>query len=136
MRLRTAAAAILVTCLAFVGAAPAVAQGGTPTAPPAPVNLRVERDAAGLIQTFRWDRPPGHEGHLHYHLWMESQPEFFSAAAVEGTSELFVPAHRTPACDGCEYAPEQTITVWVVARGPGNLDSPPSDRIVLACCPF
>lgn len=137
MRSSTAAATALFACLLLFGATPAMAQPGIPTTEPpnAPTNLRIERDTEGFIQFFRWDTPTGSDEPLTYYLWMDSEPQFFGPGAVENTSGLFVEADLTPVCDGCQYAPEQTITVWVVARR-GIQESPPSNRLTLACCPF
>jgi hypothetical protein len=130
----SAIAVTMIVCLLVVS--PVSPAGAASEAPPgAPTELRIERDAQGFIQFFRWDRPVGVDGPLSYFLWMESDPQFFGPGAVENTSQLLVSAYETPVCDGCQYAPEQTIFVWVVAYNRHGY-SPPSNRLTLRCCPF
>lgn len=102
--------------------------------PTAPTNLRAERNVQGQIERFRWDAASGGHGPLTYLFFLDS-PGFLPAGPVLRTSELSVSAEDLPVCDGCQYSPDQTIIVWVVAQD-RRYWSPESNRVILTCCPF
>jgi hypothetical protein len=101
--------------------------------PTAPTNLRVERDAQGRAERFRWDASTGGFGTLQYVFYIES-PGFLPTFTVL-TGGLTVPAVDVAVCDGCEFDPSQTFNAWVVAKD-RRYQSPDSNRVTLTCCPF
>lgn len=102
--------------------------------PTTPANLRLERNAQGEIELFRWDAATGGFGNLTYSLFIES-PGFLPTYEADRTSALTSDADDHPVCDGCQYDPSQTIVLWVTAND-RRYSSPPSQRLVLTCCPF
>lgn len=101
--------------------------------PSAPTNLRIERNALGELERFRWDASTGGYGTLTYLFHVEIPP-FLSAGVWIRTTGLTADAIALPLCDGCEYIPNQTVIVWVTATD-RRYTSPPSERIELTCCP-
>lgn len=102
--------------------------------PSAPANLRVERDATGRIETFRWDPSTGGSGRITYEVHVDI-PGFLDESVWVRTTGLTVAGDQLPICDGCEYDPSQVTIVWVTAKDV-RMTSPPSNRLELTCCPF
>src|SRR5690606_7454721 len=100
----------------------------------APANLRVERDATGRIQTFRWDPSTGGSGRITYEVHVDI-PGFLNQSVWVRTPDLTISGDQLPICDGCEYDPSQVTIVWVTAKDVRTI-SPPSNRLELTCCPF
>jgi hypothetical protein len=104
--------------------------------PSAPRNLRVERNNQGQITLIRWDPPVAGYGQLRYNLYFETpaEPEDLSGiwpANGDGTAD----PSQNPL--GAElYGPGQVITIRVTAVDRKNNESPPSEPLVLTCCPF
>lgn len=102
--------------------------------PSAPASFRVTRDAQGAVDLFVWDASTGGHGTITYDLYLES-PGFLTKGVWGRTTGLTIDAQTTPACNGCEYDPSQVIYAWVIAKDRRN-ESPPSNRVILTCCPF
>lgn len=103
--------------------------------PGPPSNLRAERDAAGQLELVRWDPATAGFGLLAYQVYVE----------VEGLPELSGPLGSLSVQTsrdgrdlreiGSVLEPGQTITVWVTTADQTRSESPPSDPLVLTCCP-
>jgi fibronectin type III domain protein len=103
--------------------------------PGAPTNLRTERDSRGMTTVIRWDAPAQAFGPLTYRVNLES-PDSSDLTGIFGhTSQLSFDADDLPLNTGF-LAPGQTVAIWITATDRLNNASPPSQAIVLTCCPL
>jgi hypothetical protein len=103
--------------------------------PSAPADLRLERDASGAITLVRWDAPTQHFGPLSYRIHLEST-DLAELTGIWGhTSGLSFDAGLLPITGGI-LGPGQSVTMWVTATDQVYNQSPPSQAVVLTCCPL
>jgi hypothetical protein len=113
--------------------------------PGSPSNLRAERDAAGNLTGFAWDgatagvSPLGYRGYVEFDVITELSGQFFS------TNEATTFFRDDPSWpmdnfdyfrDMAELEPGQTMRVWVTTADRINNESPPSNELILTCCPL
>lgn len=105
--------------------------------PGPPSNLRAERDATGQLERVAWDPATVGFGLLAYQMYLEVEgiPE------LSGTlGSLSVGTSRDVERDlgdiGSVLEPGQTVTLWVTTADQTRTESPPSETLVLTCCPL
>ena len=110
-------------------------EGYEPPGPPS--NLRAERDANGKILRVVWDPATEGFGLLVYQPYVdvEGYPEL-SGRLGSFTAQTFRDVERDFADFGSILEPGQTVTVWVTTADQTRDESPPSEKLVLTCCPL